>query len=68
VYARPSRWSCFKLPCAWWGALRDLVDCVLDGGEPQISAADGLRVVAMIEATEWSIAGRQPVEIASLLS
>lgn len=67
MYARPSLWTYFKLPYTWWGALRDMVDCVLDGKEPTITADDGLRVVAMIEATERSIAERRPVEIASLL-
>jgi predicted dehydrogenase len=67
MYARPSLWTYFKLPYTWWGALRDMVDCVLDGGEPVISAEDGLRVTAMIEATEQSIAERRPIEIASLL-
>jgi predicted dehydrogenase len=68
MYARPSLWSYFKLPYTWWGALRDMVDCVLDDKEPAISAADGLRVVAMIEATERSIAERAPVQIDSLLA
>jgi predicted dehydrogenase len=67
MYARPSLWNYFKLPYSWWGALRDMVDCVLDDKEPIISADDGLRVVAMIEATEQSIAERQPVQIDSLL-
>jgi predicted dehydrogenase len=67
MYARPSLWTYFKLSYSWWGALRDMVDCVLDGGEPAISAADGLSVTAMIEAAEISIAERRPVEIASLL-
>jgi predicted dehydrogenase len=67
MFARPSLWSYFKLPYTWWGALRNLVDCVLDGGEPTISAVDGLRVVAMIEATERSIEQRSPVLISSLL-
>ena len=49
------------------GALRNMVDCVLDDAEPAISAADGLRVVAMIEAAECSIEQRQPVQISSLL-
>jgi predicted dehydrogenase len=68
MYARPSLWSYFKLPYTWWGALRDMVDCVLDDKEPAISVADGLRVVAMIEATERSIAERSPVQIDSLLA
>jgi len=67
MYARPSLWTYFKLPYTWWGALRDMVDCVLDDKEPTISADDGLRVTAMIEATEQSIAERRPIEIASLL-
>jgi len=67
MYARPSLWTYFKLPYTWWGALRDMVDCVLDDKEPTISADDGLRVTAMIEATEQSIAERRPIAIASLL-
>lgn len=68
IYARPSLWSYFKLPYTWWGALRDMVDCVLDGGDPKITAADGLRVTAMIEAVERSIESRSPVTIDSLLT
>lgn len=68
MYARPSLWSYFKLPYTWWGALRDMVDCVLDDKEPTITAADGLRVTAMIEATELSIAERTPVKIDTLLN
>jgi predicted dehydrogenase len=67
MYARPSLWTYFKLPYTWWGALRDMVDCVLDGGDPKITAADGLRVVAMIEAMERSIESRAPVMIDSVL-
>jgi predicted dehydrogenase len=67
MYARPSLWTYFKLPYSWWGALRDMVDCVADGGDPKISAADGLRVVAMIEAMERSIEQGTPVRIDSLL-
>lgn len=67
MYARPSLWTYFKLPYTWWGALRNMVDCVLEGGEPAISAEDGLRVVAMIEAAERSITEQRPVEVASLL-
>lgn len=67
MYARPSLWTYFKLPYSWWGALRDMVDCVADGGDPKISAADGLRVVAMIEAMERSIEQGTPVKIDSLL-
>lgn len=67
MYARPSLWNYFKLPYSWWGAPRNMIDCVLDGGEPAISADDGLMVVAMIEAAERSIAAKAPVEVASLL-
>lgn len=68
MYARPSLWTYFQLPYAWWGALRDMVDCVLDDKEPAISAVDGLRVTAMIEATEQSIEQRAPIQIDSLLN
>jgi predicted dehydrogenase len=67
MFARPSLWSYFKLPGTWWGAPRNLVDCVLDGGDPAIPATDGLAVVAIIEAMERSIDTRQPVSIASVL-
>jgi predicted dehydrogenase len=67
MYARPSLWTYFKLPYTWWGALRNMVDCVLDGGEPAISVDDGLRVVAMIEAAERSITEQSPVEVDALL-
>ena len=68
MYARPSIWNYFKLTSSWWGALRNMVDCVLDGGDPAISAADGLMVVAMIEAAEQSIEARKPIQIASVLA
>lgn len=68
MYARPSLWTYFKLPYAWWGALRDMVDCVLDDKEPAISAIDGMRVTAMIEAAEQSIEQRTPIQIESLLN
>lgn len=67
MFARPALWNYFKLPYTWWGALRDMVDCVLDGGDPAITADDGLRVVAMIEAAERSIERRQPVAVSALL-
>jgi predicted dehydrogenase len=67
MFARPSLWQRFKLPWTWWGAVRDLVDRVLDGGEPAIAARDGLAVVAMIEAVERSIEERRPIAIASML-
>jgi hypothetical protein len=67
MFARPALWQRFKLPWTWWGAVRDLVDCVFDGGEPAISARDGLAVVAMIEAMERSIEERRPITIASVL-
>jgi predicted dehydrogenase len=67
MYARPSLWTYFKLPYTWWGAVRNMVDCVLDGGEPAISADDGLRVVAMIEAAERSITEQRPVAVDALM-
>jgi predicted dehydrogenase len=67
MFARPALWHHFKLPWTWWGGLRNLVDCVLDGGELAISARDGLAVVAMIEAVERSIEERRPVTVASVL-
>ena len=68
MYARPSLWNYFKLPDWWWGALTNMVDCVLDGGEPKVSAADGLRVVAMIEAMERSIESGAQVAVDSVLA
>jgi predicted dehydrogenase len=67
MWARPSLWNYFKLPHSWWGALRDLVDRVLDGGDLAIAAEDGVAVTAMIEATERSIATGRPVKIAEVL-
>lgn len=67
MWARPSLWNYYQMPAWWWGALRDMVDCVLDGGEPAISADDGLHVVAMIEAAERSIGEKAPVPVSSLL-
>ena len=67
LHDRPAKWSHYRMPDFWWGAGRNLIDCLLDGGEPAISAEDGLRVVAMIEATERSIATGKPVSIDSLL-
>jgi predicted dehydrogenase len=66
MFARPALWHHFKLPWTWWGALRNLVDCVLDGGELAITGRDGLAVVAMIEAVERSIAAGRPIAIATL--
>jgi predicted dehydrogenase len=67
MYSRPSLWNHFKLPYSWWGAVRDLVDSVLDDKQPEINAADGIAVTAMIEATERSIAEGRPVKIAELV-
>jgi predicted dehydrogenase len=68
MFARPALWSYFKLPYTWWGALRNMVDCILDGGEPAIAASDGLAVTAMIEAVEKSIEEGRPIAPASLLA
>jgi predicted dehydrogenase len=68
MFARPALWSYFKLPATWWGAPRNMVDCILDGGEPAIAAADGVAVTAMIEAVEKSIEEGRPIAPASLLS
>ncbi len=68
MFSRPALWKRFTLPPTWWGALRSMVDCVLDGGEPAIPAEDGVAVTAMIEAVERSIQERQPVAPASLLT
>jgi predicted dehydrogenase len=68
MFARPALWSYFKLPHSWWGAPRDMVDCILDGGEPAIAATDGVAVTAMIEAVEKSIEEGRPIAPASLLS
>jgi len=66
MWARPSLWNYFKLPSTWWGAQRNLVDCILDGGEPAIVAEDGVAVTAMIEAAERSIAEGRPVKMAEM--
>ena len=67
MFARPALWDYFKLPYTWWEADRDLVNCVLDGGEPKIKAEDGVAVTAMIEAVEKSIEEGTPVKPASLM-
>ncbi len=67
LHDQPSKWERYQMPGWWWGAGRNLVDILLDGGTPAISGEDGLRVVAMIEATERSIATKKPVTIADLL-
>ncbi|MCD6291005.1 MAG: Gfo/Idh/MocA family oxidoreductase [Anaerolineae bacterium] len=67
MFARPALWKRFKLPSTWWGALRSMVDCVLDGGEPAIPAEDGLAVTAMIEAVERSIQEDRPISPRSLI-
>lgn len=67
MYTRPSQWEHYRMPAWWWGALRNMVDCLLDGGDPAISADDGLQVVAMIEAAERSIIEKAPVQVSSLL-
>jgi predicted dehydrogenase len=67
LYDRPSKWEFYRMPDWWWGAGRNMIDVLLDGGEPAITGEDGLRVVAMIEATERSIATGKPVTIDSLL-
>jgi len=67
AWVRPSLWDYFKMPYTWWGAQRNMVDCVLDGGEPAIAAEDGVAVTAMIKATELSIAEGRPVKIAEML-
>jgi predicted dehydrogenase len=66
--ARPHMWTFFKVPDWWGNTMRDMVDCVLEGGEPAIPARDALAVVAMIEAAERSIATGQPVAPASLMA
>jgi predicted dehydrogenase len=67
MYARPSLWNHFKLADWWWGAPRNMIDCALDGGDPAISADDGLMVVAMIEAAERSIREKAPIQVSSML-
>ena len=65
---RPKMWSYFKTDHSWGNSMRNMVDCVLDGGEPAIPARDGLAVVAMIEAAERSILTGQPVRPADLIA
>ena len=65
---RPKMWSYFKTAESWGNSMRNMVDCVLDGGEPAIPGRDGLAVVAMIEAAERSIITGQPIEPAGLIS
>ena len=65
---RPKMWSYFKTDDSWGNSMRNMVDCVLDGGEPAIPARDGLAVVAMIEAAERSIETGLPVAPAELIA
>jgi predicted dehydrogenase len=67
LHDRPSKWEYYRMPDWWWGAGRNMIEVLLEGGEPIITGEDGLRVVAMIEASERSIATRKPVTIDSLL-
>jgi predicted dehydrogenase len=64
---RPKMWEYFKTPESWGNSMRNMVDCILDGGTPAIPGRDGLAVVAMIEAAERSIETGQPVRPADLI-
>ena len=62
MYGRPGLWQRFTLPPTWFGALHNLVDCILDDGELAVTLADGLATVALIEAVERSIEQGRPVD------
>lgn len=68
MYGRPGLWERFTLPPTWFGALHDLVDCILDGGQPMVTLEDGLATVALIEAIERSIAQNRPIDPRPLAS
>lgn len=50
---------------AYAGQLEDLVAAVRGGGRPLVSAQDGLRTIAMIEAAELAAATHATVEVAA---
>ena len=62
MYGRPSLWQRFTLPPTWFGALHNLVDGILDGGELAVTLDDGLATVALIEAVERSIEQGVPID------
>jgi predicted dehydrogenase len=63
LFTRPSRWTEYRLPPFWWETLRNLVDCVLDGGTPAITGEAGLVSIRMIAAVERSIREHQPIQL-----
>jgi predicted dehydrogenase len=68
MYARPSLWDRYSLPPTYFGALRNLVE-VLDGqADLAVTLEDGLATVALIEATERSIATGRPVDPRPLMA
>jgi predicted dehydrogenase len=62
MYARPSLWERYSVPPTYFGALRNLVEAILDGEELAVTLEDGLTIVALIEAVERSIATGRPVD------
>jgi predicted dehydrogenase len=68
MYARPGLWERYSLPPTWFGAMRDLIDCIESGGRPGASLEDALSSVALIEAAERSIATGRPIDPRPLMA
>jgi predicted dehydrogenase len=68
MYARPSLWTTYTLPPTYFGALRNLIAAVDGTEELLVSLEEGLSTVALIEATERSIATGRPVDPRPLMA
>jgi predicted dehydrogenase len=68
MYARPSLWTQYALPPTYFGTLRNLIGAVDGDEELLVSLEDGLAIVALIEATERSIATGRPVDPRPLMA
>jgi predicted dehydrogenase len=68
MYGRPSLWDQYTLPPTYFGTLRNLIDAVEGTAELAITLDDGAAIVALIEATERSIATGRPVDPRPLMA
>jgi hypothetical protein len=68
MYGRPSLWDQYTLPPTYFGTLRNLIDAVDGTAELAITLDDGAAIVALIEATERSIATGRPVDPRPLMA